>query len=142
MIDTGRVEYITSRIAYLSTRSREVVNAEYLWNNFYFIDAFEGAINNRQTKISPALNSPSDTNAISLHLSEFKQLVANPEFTDSFGEPVILDSAEWFIEQNGKALIEYRKKGWLKKPESLNAFERQEEIAINLKVTISTPNGQ
>jgi hypothetical protein len=142
MVDTARSEYVANRIAYLHGRNREVVNAQFLWDNFYFIDAFSGPVNNRRTLISPALNSPEDYNTSTLHLSEFKELVRNPEFTDGFGEPVTSDSVEWFLEQNGRAIIHYRKKGWLKKPESLDPFVRSEEIAINLKITLSTPNGQ
>lgn len=142
MVDTARTEYLSQRIAYLSSQNREVVNAQYLWDQFYSIDAFVGPVNNRRTLLAPSFNSPSDFNAANLHLSEFKELVQNPEFTDSFGEPVTSDSVEWFIEQNGKAIIHYRKKGWLKKPESTNPILRSEEIAINLKLNISTPNGQ
>lgn len=142
MVDTTRIDYTSFRIAYLHNQNREVVNAQWLWDHYYHIESFVGAVNSRRTKILPALNSSSDTNGISLHLSEFKQLVQDPEFLDGFSEPVELESAQWFIEQNGKSLISYRKKGWLKAPESPDPFLRSEEIAINLKLEISTPNGQ
>lgn len=142
MVDTARSEYVTSRIAYLHNDNRVVVNAQYLWDNYYFIDAFAGTINNRRTKIAPALNGPTQSNPVKIRLSEFKELVQYNNFTDQFGELVTADSVEWFIGQNGKANIHYRKNGWLKTPESENTFTRSQEIAINLKLTTSTPNGQ
>lgn len=142
MVDTGRAEFVTSRIAYLSSQNRETVNAQYLWDNFYFIDGFAGPVNNRRTKTTPALNSPTETNSVSIHLSEFKDLVRNNQFTDGFGDPAEADSVEWFLEQNGRAIINYRKFGWLKNPENPNPFLRAEEIAINLQIKTSTPNGQ
>lgn len=142
MVDTQRSEYTSFRVAYLHGQNREVVNTQYLWDNFYSIDAFAGTINNRSTLIAPALNSPSDDNPVSLHLSDFKELVRNSEFLDGYGESVEADSIEWFPEQNGKAIFNYRKKGWLKNPESPDAVKRSEEIAINLRTKISLPNGQ
>lgn len=142
MVDTSRAVYAGQRIAYLHNQNREIVNAQYLWDHFHFIDAFVGAVNNRKTLLSPSLNSPSEENAATVHLSELLDLIRNPEFMDAFGEPVTLDSAECFIEQNNKTVFHYRKSGWLKEPESADPFTRSEEIALNLKLNISTPNGQ
>lgn len=145
MVDTARSEYTGFRKAYLHSRNREVVNAQYLWDNFYSIDAFADSptgLNNRATKISPALNGPDESNPISLKLSDFLQIVTNSEITDNFGDPVNADSLEWFIEQNGKAIIDYSKPGWLANPQSSDPTVRQQEIAINLKINITTPNGQ
>lgn len=142
MVDTARSEYVTSRIAYLHADNRVTVNAQYLWDHFYFIDAFAGTINNRRTKISPSLNGPTQSNPVSMNLAQVKELIQYNNFTDQFGEIVTADSVQWFFEQNSKAIVNYRKAGWLKTPESENTFIRSQEIAINLKITTTTPNGQ
>jgi hypothetical protein len=148
MIDTSRPEFIANRIGYLHSSNPSVVNTEYLWNNFYHIDAFIDASGNpnnkvnRFTKISPALNKSSEKNRCILSLNDFNNLVSNSKFLDQFGEEIIADSIQWFIEQNGAAEFNYRKLGWLKHPQHPDVIRRAEEIAINLKLKISIPNGQ
>lgn len=142
LVDTSRTEFIGSRIAYLRSDNLNIINAENLWNKFYFIDAFVGTPNNRYTKITPALNDPSEKNRCTLSLNDFKNLVSNPLFKDNFGEPVLADSIQWYIEQNGAAEFTYRKNGWLKDPQNINPTKRAEEININLKIQTSIPDGQ
>ncbi len=142
MVDTDRSEFINGRIAYIHPQNATVVNALNLWNKFYFIDAFVGAQHNRFTKIAPALNSPDEKNSCILSLADFMSLVDNPRFLDNFGEPVIADSIEWFPARNGIANFEFRKAGWLVDPQHPVAVKRAEEIAINLSLKISVPNGQ
>ena len=77
-----------------------------------------------------------------LSVQDFKNLVNNPKIKDNFGEEVISDSIQWFIEKNGSAYIDFRKKGWLKTPHSNDGAKRSEEININLKITTTLPNGQ
>jgi len=142
MIDTARQEFIDSRIAYLHTDNLNIVNAQYLWDTKYKIDAFVGTPNNRFTKISPALNKDSDKNKVTLSLKDFKNLVSNPKFFDNFGEEVIADSIQWYPEKNGAADFEFRKAGWLNDPQNPIGVKRAKEIFINLNVVTTLPNGQ
>lgn len=141
LIDTARTEFVNNRIGYLHQDNLKVVNASYLWEKFYFIDAFVGAKNNRYTLINPALNSPDEKNECLLDLAGFKKLVSNPLMNDPYSEPVIADSVLWNIE-TGVADFSYRKAGWLSNPQSNKASERKKEINTNLQIKISLPNGQ
>ena len=141
--EPGNPKFGTSeRVGYIHSQNATIVNALNLWNQFYFIDAFVGSDHNRFTKISPSLNSSSEKNKFSLSLKDFKSLVANPKFRDNFGEAVIADSVQWYIEHNGAAEVSFRKKGWLANPQHPNASNRSQEIAVNLKLKLSIPNGQ
>ena len=149
LVDIARAEFNApggysgkKRIAYLHADNSKIINAQYLWDNFYSIDAFVGSNHNRYTKISPALNKDSDKNPITVTLSDFRQLVSNPKISDNFGEEIIADSIQWYIEKNGEANIEFRKKGWLINPQSTIGTERAKEININLQIKTSLPNGQ
>lgn len=142
LVNTARSEFIASRIAYVHADNARIVHAGNLWDKFYSIDAFTGPDDNRQTKISPALNNPGEKNRCSLSLSDFKNLVSNPKFFDNYGEEVISDSIQWHIEQNGAADFNFRKKGWLADPQNPNASLRSQEIYNNLVLKISLPNGQ
>ena len=119
-----------------------ICNAQQLWNDFYFIDAFVGAKNNRKTKIIPANNHDSDVNKISLSLVDFKNLVPNPKFKDNFAEDVEAESIQWYPEQNGSATVAFRKQGWLADPQNIDGTKRAKEININLQIQTSLPNGQ
>ncbi len=135
------------RIAYLYTANlpfsnQSLINAQHLWDNFYYIDAFVGSPHNRFTKITPALNKDSEKNPITLSLADFKTLVSNPKINDNFGEQVIADSIQWYIERNGIANIDFRKSGWLSNPQSNNGAIRSQEININLQIKTSLPNGK
>ncbi len=150
LVDMNRPEFTASggysgqqRIAYLKPVDNEnVINAQWLWNNFYFIDAFVGALNNRFTKIAPATNHDSDKNPILLRCADFKNLVSNPKFKDNFAEDVIAETIQWHIERNGSADLQFRKAGWLRDPQNKNGSIRAQEININLQVKTSLPNGQ
>ena len=142
LVDTSRPEFTQSRIAYLHNNNASVINAKHLWDKFYSIDAFVGTINNRRTKISPALNTPDERNPTTLSLADFLTLASNRDFLDNYGEVAEADSVQWFPEQNGRAEFAFRKKGWLKDPQHPVASSRAEEIAINLNLKISVPNGQ
>lgn len=131
------------RIAYLASNNAQVINAGFLWNSFYYIDAFVGAVNNRFTKIAPALNKPSDMNPVVMTLADFKNTVSNPKIKDNFAEDVFTDSVQWRIgDESGRADILFRKQGWLSNPQSNIGAIRAQEININLQVKTSLPNGQ
>lgn len=150
LVDPTRTEFTSpggysgqKRIAYLAQNNAAVINANFLWHNFYFIDAFVGTDHNRFTKIAPALNRASDTNPVTMTLADFKNIVSNPKIKDNFAEDVITDSVQWRIgDESGRAEFLFRKKGWLRNPQSLNGAVRSQEININLQVTTSLPNGQ
>lgn len=151
LVDTTRPEFVASggyaggqkRIAYLQTLNQTVINAQWVWDNFYSIDAFVGSPNNRFTKISPALNKDSEKNPFILSLADFKNLVSNPKLKDNFAEEIISDTIQWRIgDESGRAEIEFRKAGWLKNPQSNNGATRAQEVNINLQIKISLPNGQ
>lgn len=143
MIDMGRAEWNQKRIAFLHKDNATTVHAKNLWDKFYFIDAFVGAINNRFTKISPANNHDTDANPTTLSLAQFKSLVSNPKINDNFGEEVITDSVQWRIgDESGMANFAFRKQGWLKNPQSNNGAIRSQEININMDLKLSVPNGQ
>lgn len=142
MIDVNRSEFINQRIGYAHIDNRTTVNAEYLWDNFYKIDAFVGTPNNRFTKINPALNKESDKNRVAVSLKDFKNLVSNPKFLDNFGEVVIADSLQWYPEQNGATDFQFRKAGWLNDPQNPNGAKRAKEIFINLNLITTLPDGQ
>lgn len=150
LVDTTRSEFTAAggysgqqRIAYLAQNNASVINAGFLWNSFYFIDAFVGAVNNRFTKISPALNKDGEKNPVLLTLADFKNLVSNPKIKDNFAEDVITDSVQWRIgDESGRAEFTFRKQGWLRNPQSNNGATRAQEININLQLKTSLPNGQ
>lgn len=149
LVNTSREEFNESggfsgkkRIAYLHPDNENIINGAYLWEKFYFIDSFVGPNHNRFTKISPSLNSPSESNPFLLTLRDFKNLVSNPKIKDNFEEQVISDSIQWYPEKNGMANIDFRKRGWLKNPESNDGAKRSEELNINLQIKTSLPNGQ
>src|SRR3972149_3530119 len=151
LVDTTRPEFIASggyaggqkRIAYLQPANQTVINAQWLWDYFYSIDAFVGSPNNRFTEISPALNKDSEKNPFILSLADFKNLVSNPKLKDNFAEEIIADTIQWRIgDESGRAEIEFRKAGWLKNPQSNNGAIRAQEVNINLQIKISLPNGQ
>jgi len=149
LVDTARSEFTApggfsgqQRIAYLHNQNTSTINAQYVWDKFYYIDAFVGTPNNRFTKIAPALNKPTEKNPVIISLKDFKNMVANPKIHDNFAEPVISDTIQWYIEKNGSALIEFRKAGWLKNPQSNNGIIRSQEIDLNLHLKTSLPNGQ
>lgn len=142
LVDTSRSEFINERKAYLHNDNSTIINALNLWNKFYYIDAFVGTPNNRFTKISPALNSESEKNLCTVSLSQFKSLVSNPQFLDNFGEPAIADSIQWYPERNGAADFSFRKAGWKADPQNPIGIKRAAEIAINLELKITVPNGQ
>jgi len=149
LVDTTRVDFTEAggfsgqkRIAYIHKDNQKVINAGFLWDNFYSIDAFVGSPNNRFTKISPATNQDTDKNPISITLENFKDLVSNPKFNDNFGEEVIAESLQWYIEKNGMTTLDFRKQGWLSDPQNIDGFKRSQEISINLAVSTSLPNGQ
>lgn len=150
LIDPTRSEFTSpggysgqQRIAYLAQNNAQVINAGFLWNNFYFIDAFVGSTHNRFTKIAPATNKSSDINPVVLSLADFKNIVSNPKIKDNFAEDVITDSVQWRIgDESGMAELLFRKSGWLRNPQSLIGAIRAKEININLQVKTSIPNGQ
>lgn len=150
MVDTARAEFVASggysgqkRIAYLHKDNEKVINAKWLWDNFYHIDAFVGSANNRFTKIIPSLNKDTDINPLILSVSDFKNLVSNPKFKDNFAEDVIAESIQWRIgDDSGRAEMQFRKAGWLKDPQNQRGSVRAQEININLQLSISVPNGQ
>ena len=160
MVDTNSIYFNESggysgqkRIAYLlpdiqmnvnnqSVSMNAICNAQQLWNDFYFIDAFVGAKNNRKTKIIPANNHDADINKIYLSLSDFKNLVSSPKFEDNFAEEVEAESIQWYPEQNGTATVAFRKQGWLADAQNIDGTKRAKEININLQLNISIPNGQ
>ncbi len=149
LVDTNRSEFTEAggysgqkRIAYIHEDNQRVVNSQYLWDNFYKIDAFVGPQNNRFTKISPATNHEGDENPIIIKLRDFKNLVSNPKFKDNFGEEVIAETVQWHIEKNGRTTLDFRKEGWLADPQNLDGIKRAEEININLAISTSLPNGQ
>lgn len=136
-----------SRKGFLHPDNPKIVNAKYLFDAFYHIDAFFDPVNpsntvNRFTKISPALNHSGDGNPITLSLADWKKLVNNSSFIDHWNEPCVADSIQWFPEQNGRAEIQYRKPGWLSQPQHPNPVTRNTEININLKLKTSLPDGQ
>jgi len=156
-VDTTRSEFTSGggysgqqRIAYLKGANQTVINAKWLWEHFYFIDAFvpDPAVpatpqHNRFTKISPALNKDSEKNPFILSLADFKNLVSNPKLKDNFAEEIIANTIQWRIgDESGRAEIEFRKAGWLKNPQSNNGAIRTQEININLQIKTSLPNGQ
>lgn len=147
LVDTTRSEFASRRIAHVHLENAKTINAKYLLDKFYFIDAFVDPANannkcNRFTKITPELNHAGEKNLVPVSLKDFKNLVSNPRFLDNFGEEVIADSIQWYIERNGAADFTFRKSGWLADPQNVNALKRAEEIAINLNLKISLPNGQ
>lgn len=147
LVDTTRSEFTSSRIAYLHPDNASTINAKYLWDKFYFIDAFVNPADpsdkaNRFTKITPELNHVGDKNRHTLSLRDFINLVSNPQFLDNFGEKVIADSVQWFPDSNGVAEFSFRKPGWLNDPQNPITAKRAQEIAINLNLKISIPNGQ
>lgn len=150
LVDITRSEFVSpggysgqQRIAYLAGNNAQVINAGFLWSNFYFIDAFVGAVHNRFTKIAPATNKAGDMNPIVLSLADFKNNVSNPKIKDNFAEDVITDSIQWRIgDESGRAEILFRKEGWLSNPQSLIGAIRAQEININLQIKTSLPNGQ
>lgn len=142
LVDTSRTEFTNQRIAYLHPDNQNIIHAQNLWDKFYFIDAFVGTPHNRFTKIVPALNKPEEKNRVLLSLNDFMNLVSNPQFNDNFSEKVISDSTLWYIEQNGAAEFAFRKNGWLADPQNKNGVIRSQEIALNLKLQITIPNGQ
>lgn len=149
MVDTSRSEFTApggfagqQRIAYVHAANTQTVHAQRVWNDFYHIDAFVGTPNSRATKISPALNKASERNPFLLSLADFNVMVSNPKINDNFGEPVITDTIQWYIEKNGIAEIEFRKAGWLRNPQSNDGLIRSQEININLQIKTSLPNGQ
>jgi hypothetical protein len=146
MIDTSHPAW-ANRIGYLHPDNAKVVNAEYLWNNFYLIDAFVDNNDptktlNRYTKIDPATNRSSDKNPVVLSLANFKNLVSNPKFLDQFSEEVIADSIRWSIYRGQTAEFDFRKAGWLLNPHHPDVIKRHQEIAINIRTKTSLPNGQ
>ncbi len=141
-VDTSRTEFTNDRIAYLDSLNEKLISTKNIWDSFYFIDAFTGSPNNRFTKITPALNKDSEKNRVRLSLQDFKTLVSNPKFNDNFGEPVIADTIQWYIEQNGAAEVTYRKQGWLADPQNTDGATRAQEININLQLKITEPSGQ
>lgn len=140
LIDTGRSEW-NQRIGFLRHNNKDIVNAKYLWDNYYYIDAFVGTPNNRRTKIAPALNSDSETNPVLISLAKVKELISNPNFNDNFAEPVELSTAQWYPEKNGSTNIHFRKAGWLRDPQNKDGAKRAQEIHINLQLKKSLPNG-
>lgn len=150
MIDTARAEFNApggysgkQRIGYLHRDNAKVINAKWLWDNFYNIDAFVGSVNNRFTKIVPSLNKDTDINPVTLSVADFKNLVSNPKFKDNFAEEVIAESIQWRIgDDSGRAEMQFRKAGWLRDPQSQKGSVRAQEININLQINTSIPNGQ
>ncbi len=156
LIDTSRSEFINRRIAYLkedgsAQTNTKVINADWLRKYFYCIDFFadnpdyahlQNPVNNRFTKISPSLNKYTEKNLFTMSLKDFKNSVNNPKMLDNFGEEIIAESVQWFPEKNGAAEIRFRKKGWLRDFSNFNGAKRAKEIAINLNLNISLPNGQ
>lgn len=130
------------RIAYIHPANRTTVNAQKLWTDFYAIDAFVGSPNNRFTKIAPENNHESEENPTTMRLADFKNLVSNPKFKDNFNEDVISETIQWYLEKNGRALLHFRKSGWLADPQNPNGTKRHTEININLNLALTLPNGQ
>lgn len=149
MVDTSRSDFTAAggfsgqkRIAYLHPNNFGVVNAEYLLDNYYFINSFAGNNHMRKTNIFPSLNSETDTNKITVSLKQFVDMSKEETILDNFGEEATINELVWYPHKNGIAEISFSKKGWLRNPQSNDATKRAQEININLQVKKSVPNGK
>ena len=135
----------------LHSGNASIINTLYLWNFFYDIDCWcpvgsyalptytssnltstpppptaDVGKHNQFTLWEPALNKSSDKNKLDFAYQDFDLIKDDNNFNDMNGNPCIIDSLGWHLEDNW-ADLQYR---------------RNEIYTGNLTATITLPNGE
>lgn len=112
MIDTTLQIFIDDRIGKLTVDNLTLISAKNIYEQFYAIDSFvpdSQGNHNQFALLSPALNKSGESNKVPFGFTDFELVKDDNKIIDNFGDPALLDSLQWHIEEDW-ANIDYRKK--------------------------------
>jgi hypothetical protein len=89
-------------------------------------DSSDKGKHNQFTLWTPALNHSSDKNKLTLGFDDFELLAADNNFINSSGDPLIVDSLGWYLEDSWADL----------------SYRKNEVYVTNINIVITLPTGQ